>query len=63
MSILDDIAPTKEIKTKQKTEPWITSEILDQIRERDSFLYLYKKTQSKNFFMIIVKLGINCKEI
>jgi hypothetical protein len=51
MSILNDIAPlTKEIKIKQKTEPWITSEILDQIRERGSFLYLYKKTQSKHFY-------------
>jgi hypothetical protein len=54
MSILDDIAPTKEIKTKQKTEPWITSEILDQIR--DSFLYLYKKTQSKHFYYDYCKI-------
>ena len=28
MSILDNIAPTKETKIKQKTEPWTTSEIL-----------------------------------
>ena len=56
MSILDYIAPTKEIKIKQKTEPQITSEILNQIRERDSFLYLYKKTQSKRFYYDYCKI-------
>ena len=57
MSILDYIAPlTKEIKIKQKTEPWVTSEILDQIRERDSFLYLCKKTQSKHFYYDYCKI-------
>ena len=56
MSILDDIAPTKEMKIKQKTEPWIPSEILDQMRGMDRFLYLFKKAQSKHFYYDYCKI-------
>jgi hypothetical protein len=41
-NILDTVAPLKEIRVKQRTEPWITSDILECIYSRDK---LYKKLQ------------------
>ena len=43
--ILDHVAPIKEIRLKSRTEPWINNTILEDIRNRDSFLYQYKKTK------------------
>ena len=31
-SVLDSVAPVKEVKLKQRTEPWMNSEILQNIR-------------------------------
>ena len=36
--ILDEIAPYKEVRIKGRTEPWMTSDILDLIRNRDKAL-------------------------
>ena len=33
------MAPSKEVRIKYHSEPWITAEILDSIRERDSWLH------------------------
>ena len=41
--ILDQIAPIKEIRIKNRTEPWMSSEILDKIHERDSLWLKFKK--------------------
>ena len=35
---LDSVAPLKEVRIKHHSEPWISAEILDSIRERDSWL-------------------------
>ena len=43
MSSLDTVAPIKEIRLKNRTEPWMTAEILDLIKTRDEFLYKFKK--------------------
>ena len=43
MSILNSVAPIKEIKLKQRTEPWVDSELLELIRIRDKHLYQFKK--------------------
>ena len=43
MSILNSIAPVKEVRLKQRTEPWVDSELLDLMRSRDRFLYQFKK--------------------
>ena len=45
MSILNSVVPIKEIKLKQRTEPWVDSELLKLIRIRDKHL---KFTSSKN---------------
>ena len=36
--VLDEVAPIKIVRIKNRTEPWMTSTILDLIRERDKFL-------------------------
>ena len=35
MSAIDNIAPMKDVRTKQRTQPWITNEILQCIKDRD----------------------------
>ena len=41
--VLDSICPAKQIRLKQRTEPWINSDILETIRDRDKALYLHRK--------------------
>ena len=36
MNILDSVAPIKEIRVKQRTEPWISADILECIKIRDN---------------------------
>lgn len=36
MNILDSVAPIKEIRIKQRTEPWISADILECIQIRDN---------------------------
>ena len=45
LNILDEIAPVKEVRLKQRTEPWISSEILEMISSRDQCLVLFKKNK------------------
>ena len=44
--ILDTVAPIKEIRLKNRTEPWMNNEILENIRHRDYLLYTFKKDRS-----------------
>ena len=34
LNVLDNIAPVKQIRLKQRTEPWLTAEILELIKIR-----------------------------
>ena len=54
-NILDTVAPLKEIRVKQRTEPWITSDILECIYSRDK---LYKKLQDQKILKI-TKVFVN----
>ena len=38
-SILDLVAPIKQVRLKQITEPWMTSDILDNIKLRDNVFF------------------------
>ena len=40
--ILDSVALLKEVRIKYHSEPWITAEILDSIRERDRWSSITK---------------------
>ena len=52
ISILDLVAPVKVFRLKQRTEPWITLEILGLIKQRDNYLYQFKKSKDKSFFKL-----------
>ena len=62
ISILDSVAPVKEIRLKQRTEPWITSEILGLIKQRDNCLYQFKKSKDTSFLNYSVNLETMFKE-
>ena len=46
LTVLNKIAPYKEIRIKQLSEPWINSEILDLIDQRDSYLSKFSQTKA-----------------
>ena len=46
MSIIDNIAPIKKLRIKQRTEPRIDSEMLNAINQRDSAIIQYRKDRS-----------------
>ena len=50
MSAIDNIAPMKEVRIKQRTQPWITNEILQCIKNRDKAIRVYKKDSSDDSF-------------
>ena len=51
LAAVNNIAPVKEVRIKQRTEPWITSEILESINERDRAFHLFKRDKSDDNFM------------
>ena len=55
-SVLDVVAPVKEIRLKQRTEPWMTSEILHDIRHRDDVLNKFRKTKDSDLYRTFCKL-------
>ena len=42
MLVIDAIAPKKEVRVKQRTGPWMTGEILENINQRDRFFNKFK---------------------
>ena len=46
VSILNTLAPIKEIRIKQDTEPWMCTEILDLMGQRDYYLKMFKQSRS-----------------
>lgn len=46
LEILDEIAPIKEIRLKCHTEPWMNNEILNNIYQRDKYVYSFRKDKS-----------------
>ena len=44
--MVDKIAPLKEKRLKQRSEPWNTSELLDDIRARDQALETFRKNKT-----------------
>ena len=57
MNILDSVAPIKEIRIKQRTEPWISADILECIQIRDNRFQKFKKSGKSDDYKIIVHSG------
>ena len=53
LKIINQFAPIKEIRLKQRTEPWMDHDILELIKERDRLLNIFRKSKNvedhKNF--------------
>ena len=43
MNALDEVAPVKQVRLKLRSQPWLDSEILECIRDRDRVLCHYRK--------------------
>ena len=42
LDVVDELAPVKEIRIKQRTEPWMNADILEMITLRDKAFYVLK---------------------
>ena len=49
-SVIDDVAPEKTIRAKQRSEPWFTSEIRELILQRDKVLKEFNKTKDPSLY-------------
>ena len=56
--VIDKVAPVKKVRLKQRSEPWITHEILELIKERDKVLLEFKRSYQKGSNDNLVKLAI-----
>ena len=63
MSVVDKIAPLKEKRLKQRSEPWITSELLDDIRARDEALETFWKNKTDENYNLRNRVQYNIKNV
>ena len=56
MSAIDNIAPMKEVRIRQRAQPWVTTEIVQCINDRDKAFRVYKKNSSDDTFSIFKEL-------
>ena len=50
ISLIDSIAPVKEIRLKKRTEPWMNNDILESIRLRDQLLHRFNKSRDPDLY-------------
>ncbi|XP_060607821.1 uncharacterized protein LOC132759963 [Ruditapes philippinarum] len=50
LSVLNVVAPVKEVRLKQRSEPWLDSNILELINMRDYFLQEFRKHNQKDMY-------------
>ena len=46
-AVIDKVAPFKEMKVKQKSEPWVNTDILAGIRRRNALFRSFRKDTNK----------------
>ena len=61
VTVIDNIAPIKEVRIKNRTKPWIASEILHSINERDKAYQTFKRDKSDQNFIVFKNAGIKLK--
>ena len=54
LSIIDKVAPYKEVRVKQRTKPWMSSEILNLIRQRDKYLRKFRRSKDQSDYKLFV---------
>ena len=54
--IIDNLAPRRQCKVKVNTEPWVTTDILETIDERDKMLNVFHKTKDPTAYQQFCKL-------
>ena len=47
MSVIDSLAPLKQVRLKQRSDPWMTNDILSQIKHRDNLLLKFKSDRTQ----------------
>ena len=47
---IDNFAPVKQLRIKQRTEPWVDSDILQAIKDRDSSFNKYRINKTEENF-------------
>ena len=50
LSVVNELAPLKQIRIKQRSEPWFSGIILDLISRRDHALANFRKSKSSELF-------------
>ena len=58
-SVLDKLAPIKEVRLKQRTEPWMENDILELIKARDKALHSFRSSKDVLFYAEYCKLRIS----
>ena len=56
MSVVNNISPIKEVRIKQRTEPWINAEILQSINDRNRAFKAFKGNKSELTFYTVKEL-------
>lgn len=55
-SVLDKIAPVKQVRLKQRAVKWMNSDILDPIRQRDCFWVKFKNFKENSAYEGYIRL-------
>ena len=63
LSIVNNMSPIKEVRMKQRTELWVTNDILKSIKERDKAFRDFKKHKTEETFSIFKKLRNKTKNL
>lgn len=56
LAVIDDIAPFRSVRVKQRAEPWFDSDLRELIQKRDQTLYKYRKTKDPCMYSEFKKL-------
>ena len=54
MNVLDTVAPIKEVRLKNRSEPWMLAEILDLIKTETRFCIVFKNIMYRNILNFTV---------
>ena len=62
-SVLDKIAPLKEIRIKNSSQEWFDAEIIEQIKKRDKLFQLFKKSKLASVELIYKRAKNHLKHL